>query len=90
MVKRGRPIGSISRPRDLQGLLIPTEGSVSRMVYEMLKIGLETHEMAQVLCTSKTAVHRMIFRIRHPEQTKDQHREYMSNRQRTGPANVSP
>lgn len=81
MVKRsrGRPIGSIG-PRDHAGWLVPKPGTRSRIVYEMLKAGLETHIIARSLTMSKCNVHQIIFRIRHPDQTKDQHREYMANR----------
>ncbi len=85
--KRGRPLGSIGA-RDRLGHLIPRAGTRSRMIYEMIGQDIEPYVIARVLSMSKCNVHQVIFRIRHPDQTKDQHRIYMANRR--GTANVTP
>jgi hypothetical protein len=77
-----------NRPIDPRGWLIPAEGTKSRYVYDMIQIGTSTAAMAQALAISKSNIHHIIYRIRHPLLARTKHRIIM--RRRRGSTHVSP
>lgn len=87
---RGRRLDADYRNRDSEGWIIPREGTKSRECYDLMKLNCTIHTLCRRLGIPIQAVYRMRCRIRTPDKHKEWHRDQMSRRKLTGPANVTP
>lgn len=78
--KRGRPLGTLSCLRDERGWLIPTEGTKSRICYDMLVQNRKVLTISKAIGASLPCTHQMIYRIKHPDIVKDRQRNWANER----------
>lgn len=61
--------GAISRTRDKNGWRVPTEGTLSREIYEFVLRGWTPAVIAKRLKCKSNTVRVLIHRFKHPERT---------------------
>jgi transposase-like protein len=54
--------------RDKNGWRVPLEGTVSRYIYDLIKVGKKPRQIAEILDHNINSVRVLIHRFKHPEE----------------------